>query len=558
MFLPLRSALALALTGTAVALAQTAQPPVEPTPVAHAAFPTGAATPLGAQIEGLLADPKVARAHWGIAVTEMDGTPIYGLDEGKLFRPASNAKIFTTATAMALIGPETRVTTAVEGPLGSRGSKVLDGNLRLVGAGDANLSARQIPYMSPAERKRAAQTGAPSPKPEPLRYLTELADGLVQEGVTRIRGAVVGDDSLWPSEPYAADWTIDDALWGYGAPVSALTINDNQIALRVSPGAKEGGPANVTLDPASPSYYNLDTKGLHTGPAKSGNHVSFERNPGSRTLRLWGTLGLDSPADDEEIAIEDPAEYAAMALRQILIAKGVRVDGPARAEHRLQTETAGFTKQVNTLLPKLPTEPLNAGISRLLTGRQSCSDACPVRVEHVSPSMTEDVTVTMKVSQNLHAELLLRRLGKAFGEDGTSAQGARVVRQFLLNAGLDGDDFVFYDGSGLSAHDLIAPRAAAQLLSFAAKQPWFAPWKSGLPVGGEDGTLASRFPSAPLKDHLFAKTGTLSETRALSGYLDCASGKVVIFSIIVDNHTPVTSDDRAAMDKIVAAIAASE
>jgi len=133
-----------------------------------------------------------------------------------------------------------------------------------------------------------------------------------------------------------------------------------------------------------------------------------------------------------------------------------------------------------------------------------------------------------------------------------------MVRGFLLRAGLDPGDFVFYDGSGLSSHDLVTPRATAQLLAYATKQPWFAQWKAALPVGGEDGTLSSRFPDAPLKDHLFAKTGTLGESRGLSGYVDTSSGKQVIFSIYVDDHSPNGSKDREVMDKIVAAIAAAE
>ena len=141
-----------------------------------------------------------------------------------------------------------------------------------------------------------------------------------------------------------------------------------------------------------------------------------------------------------------------------------------------------------------------------------------------SAPLAEDVTLTLKVSQNLHAEMLLHRLG-----GGGRACASRIRRQrergcvrgFLLHAGLDPADFVFYDGSGLSGHDLVTPRATAQLLAYATKQPWFAQWKAALPVGGEDGTLSSRFPDAPLKDHLFAKTGTLGESRGafgLSGY----------------------------------------
>jgi D-alanyl-D-alanine carboxypeptidase/D-alanyl-D-alanine-endopeptidase (penicillin-binding protein 4) len=194
---------------------------------------------------------------------------------------------------------------------------------------------------------------------------------------------------------------------------------------------------------------------------------------------------------------------------------------------------------------------------KMLTQDHPCLEACLATLAtRTSPSLSEDVSYTLKESQNLHAEMMLRRLGKAWGRDGSGAQGVRVVRQFLMNAGLDGTEFVFYDGSGLSAKDLVTPRATVQLLAYAATQPWFARWKAALPVGGVDGTLANRFKAAPLKGHVYAKTGTLGESRALSGYVDAASGRTVIFSILVDNHTPGSSADRVVMDKIVAAIAA--
>jgi D-alanyl-D-alanine carboxypeptidase/D-alanyl-D-alanine-endopeptidase (penicillin-binding protein 4) len=181
-----------------------------------------------------------------------------------------------------------------------------------------------------------------------------------------------------------------------------------------------------------------------------------------------------------------------------------------------------------------------------------------VVASHRSPGLLDDVTVTNKVSQNLHAELWLHHLGKkAACSRGSTVEGARLVRAFLEHAGVDKDDFVFFDGSGLSGHDLVTPRATVRLLQYASTQPWFADWKKSLPVGGEDGSLAERFGKAPLKDHVFAKTGTLGEARALSGYLEGASGKTVIFSIMVGNHMPQTTKDREAMDKIVVAIAAA-
>jgi D-alanyl-D-alanine carboxypeptidase/D-alanyl-D-alanine-endopeptidase (penicillin-binding protein 4) len=153
--------------------------------------------------------------------------------------------------------------------------------------------------------------------------------------------------------------------------------------------------------------------------------------------------------------------------------------------------------------------------------------------------------------------MLLRLLGKAEGEDGSIAQGARVVRQFLVSAGVQPQDFFFYDGSGLSPQDVITPRAATTLLTYAARQPWGAAYRNSLPVGGVDGTLNNRFMQPPLKGRVFAKTGTLNEVHALSGYLIADSGRTVVFSILCNDHSPVMDTTRVAIDKVVAAIAAA-
>jgi D-alanyl-D-alanine carboxypeptidase/D-alanyl-D-alanine-endopeptidase (penicillin-binding protein 4) len=521
-------------------------------------FPTGTVTPLGAQIAALLADPGVSRAHWGIAVTAMDGTPIYGVDEGKFFRPASNAKLFTTAAAMALMGPDATVTTKIYGDLDANGT--VQGDLELVGAADANLASDDLPYVPPAQRPKG-----PQPQPVGLDDLRALADQLVTNGVKKVTGRIVGDDTMFPHEPFADSWDVGDLVWGYGAPVSALTIADNELKLTVTPGTVSGAkghehyaPVMVTLEQNGVPYYTVNSQVDGTA-AGTGSHVNVERLPGSRELRVYGSIAVDAQPDVEHVSIDDPALYAAMALRQMLVERGIAVDGEARAQHQVVQDARGFLSAVN--------EPLTKCEADAIAGSR-CAPSCrvPVRqnmlAEKVSAPLAEDVTLTLKVSQNLHAELLLHRLGMWWNAPcmanatGSTVDGARMVRGFLVRAGLDPADFVFYDGSGLSGHDVVTPRATAQLLAYAAKQPWFAEWKAALPVGGEDGTLSSRFPDAPLKDHLFAKTGTLGESRGLSGYVDTASGREVIFSIFVDDHAPNGSNDRAVMDRIVAAIAA--
>ena len=535
-----------------------------PKPVAHAAFPAGETTPLGNKIAALLADPSVSRAHWGIAVTALDGTPIYGLDEGKLFRPASNAKLFTTAAAMALTGPKRVLSTDVWGNTPDATGAVA-GDVVLYGAGDSSFSTEDIPYRTAAQRHAE---GLPPTPADPLLGIDELAVQIAARGVRRISGNVVGNDMLWVYEPYPDTWGIDDLTTADGAPVSALTLNDNTVVLKIMPGAVAGDDANATLLPADTGY----TVELHvtTVEAKAAASFSIERAVGSKVVRVFGTVAIGAPRS-QEIAVDHPAQFAANALRDRLIAHGIAVDGVATEAHMLATDPRGFTSE-----SREPMTPQMLTSWNGLVGFQSCDQIVkpgetakpcvfPVKLaEHISAPLADEVVFTLKISQNLHAEMLLRELGHDHGTPyiplvstpNTTAQGARVVRQFLINAGLDGDDFVFYDGSGLSSHDLVTPRATAKLLSFATTQPWFAQWKSALPVGGVDGTLASRFTTEPLKGHVFAKTGTLGESRALSGYLDCASGRQVIFSIMVDNHTPAGSADRAVMDKIVTAIAA--
>jgi D-alanyl-D-alanine carboxypeptidase/D-alanyl-D-alanine-endopeptidase (penicillin-binding protein 4) len=544
------------------------------------ANPLAAQTPtLTTQIAAITTEPAVSRAHWGVMVTAMDGTPIVALNEGQLFQPASNTKLFTTAAALALLQGGSRFETRVIAQ-SAPAAGTLHGDLILVGDGDANLSGRAIPYAEPPAKQ--------FPLP-PLHILDEIAGTIAATGLTRIDGDIVGDDTLFPWEPYAPDWAADDLLWGYGAPVSALTVNDNQLKLTIRPGrfppdygthrAEGPIPPLIATDPATP-FYTIQNDAVTTDP-KSRTSIGIERQAGSRVLRVFGTIAGDAPPETYEIAIDDPAEFAALSLKASLESRGITITGKAVARHQSRTSTSGFLEQA-----RLPIADLGAGSGGTIAPCLRCNNLSgsysgdPVLARIHSPTVAEDVVVTNKESQNLHAELLLHQLAAAFADDGSTAQGARVVRQFLVNsanrsannssannsansssansgAGIDPADFVFYDGSGMSGHDLVTPRAVAKLLRFAATQPWFAVYKASLPVGGIDGTLENRFTRPPLKGRVFAKTGTNSESRALSGYLECASGRTVIFSILVGNHAPGSAADRDAMDRIVAAIAAA-
>ena len=532
------------------------------------------------QIEAMVAEPAVARAHWGVAVQAMDGTPLAQVNAGQFFQPASNAKLFTTAAATALLGPAATVETTVHGYGVWDGTSRLTGDLTLVGGGDAFLSGREVPYVGPAERaarKAAVGVGAGTAvgvgagpasgvgevvTVDPLRGLAAMADQVAASGLTVVEGDVVAAD-VW--EPYPPDWSIEDATWYYGAPVSAMSINDNQLDVVVTPGKAMGERPSVVVTPAEPAYYTVDVSRLRTGAAKTGSHVGWELAMGSKVLRLHGTIAVDAPPDAEGIAIHDPAEFAAMALKGMLEARGVQVTGTARVSDRVRRDTGEFgetVKATETAVESMWRDHAGFGVAYDKLGTPGSEQR--VLATRRSPTLADDVVVTNKTSNNLHAELMLDRLAALApplweGIGNRTALGVGVVRAFLtVRAGLDPGDFVFFDGSGLSGHDLVTPRATVRLLEYAAGQPWFAGWKASLPVGGVDGSLLSRFAGAPLRGRVFAKTGTLGEARALSGYVECRSGRTVAFSIMVDTHAPGSAADREVMDRMVAAVWAAE
>lgn len=477
---------------------------------------------LSEQIEQILKASPIAHGFFGIEVLSLDRNQVvFERNAGLLFIPASNTKLFTSATAMAKLPQDFRCHTTLEssGKIDKFGR--LNGDLFFVGRGDPNLSNRALPYDPKA-----------SSAASPLVALYQLADQIVAKGVKVIDGDIVGDDSYFVNEPYGDSWGWDDLMWSWGAPVSALTINDNVFSLTIVPGEAVGDRAFITVEPFYRTAVRLHN-GLVTTASGTERQIHLERAPGSPVLRVWGTMPLDAKPDSEMLAIEEPARVAATTLRDILEAKGVRVYGEARVHHRELWErgaTIGST-------------PLEKSNRRVLA-------------EIISRPLAEDLKVINKVSQNLHAEMLLRLLGAQLKGEGSVRAGLEAEKEFLKQAGLDEKEFQFNDGSGMDDHNVVTPHAVAQLLQYVWSQPFREAFIDLLPVGATDGTIASRFKETPLAGKISAKTGTLTRVNALSGYATATSGERFIFSMMANHHTQESKVATGVMDKILETILA--
>ena len=445
----------------------------------------------GARVEKILAEEKVRKGHWAVLVVDAaTGETLYARNPQSYFTPASNTKLFTTAFALASLGPEHTFTTWIGtyGRVDAHGR--LLGDLFLRGSGDPNLSNRVLPYDRERERDGP-----------PEKILAELADKVVAAGVRQIEGNIVADDPF-PRERYPSGWAIEDMSFGYGAPVSGLVVNDNVLSIEVRPAERAGEPGWFGVELWA-EFYEF-TNEIITVDAAAESRVRAEREPGSRRVTLRGTIALDRAPMRLTLAVEEPAEHAATLLKRLLEARGVRIYGRSLARYEQQLPTEGLT----------------------------------VLAEHRSPPLVEAIRVVNKTSQNLHAEVLLRLAARARSPAAILTRAAlEAAQEFFRSIGIAERDVAIFDGSGLSRRNLITPEATVKLLQYVAQQPWGEAFLSTLPVAGTDGTLQERMKGTPAEGRVQAKTGSLGNVNALSGYATSLAGRRVIFSMFGNHHS---------------------
>jgi serine-type D-Ala-D-Ala carboxypeptidase/endopeptidase (penicillin-binding protein 4) len=497
-----------------------ASPSASPSPTPdvvriRAASTTQTLPELQARIAQVLQKTDLAPAMVGIKVTSLDtGRVLFEQNANKLLRPASNMKLYTVAAALDRLSPDFHFVTSIYAAAKPDAAGVVHGDLTVYGRGDPSMAAR-------------FNNG------NYFKGIDDLAARIVAAGVKRVEGDLVGDETYFIGPQYGAGWEWEDLQWYYGAEVSALTVNDNAVDLLVRPGLQVGSLAVVTTGPPDP-LLTIINKAVTTAKG-SRRDITVYRGLGADELEISGSIPLDDRGYTGGLGISRPALLFAYLLRASLAKQGVTFSGKTRVTGPLISATAK------------PDSPALIEVANLQ-----------------SPPLSLIAAQTLKPSQNLYTELILRTLGKVSAAPPTAtnlsrtseAAGVEVVKLFLRDAGISPSTLVLTDGSGLSRNDMITAEATMQLLSYMHRHRYAAAFREALPIAGVDGTLRNRFKGTPAENNLRAKTGTLSSATSLSGYVRDAAGEQLAFSIMVNNY-PEGADVRAICIDPIAVLLAS-
>jgi D-alanyl-D-alanine carboxypeptidase/D-alanyl-D-alanine-endopeptidase (penicillin-binding protein 4) len=473
---------------------------------------------LASRVEKIMARPEFAHSNFGIEFYDLEsGKVLYSINPGKLFIPASTTKLLTEGAVLAKLGPNYRFHTPIyrTGPIDKHGT--LKGDLILVASADPNLSNRIQPdgKLTFVDEDHSYQ--GPALPGDPLAVIKELAQQVKSKGIRKIEGNVYVDASLLPDGAREG---------GTDVVMSSIIVNDNVIDLVGKPGAKVGEPIVLSVSPQT-SYIHF-TNGIKTGAAES--KLAFDAddsvtNPdGTLTIALAGNIPLGLKPQTAAVPIPSPTQFATVVLREVITSAGIQI----------KPKKGDAVKDFKPLQKFYQPEYQVA--------------------EHISPPLSEEIRITLKVSQNLHAGMGPYLLGLLVAKDGKDPlrAGFKVEHKFLADAKLDLSGASQGDGAGGDWADLFSPDFICHYLLYWKTRPDFQFLFDGLPILGKDGTLAKIQVDNPAAGHVFAKTGTFGSEdklnsrlmlngKGLAGYVQTKSGKILAFAAYV-NHTALANE----------------
>ncbi|GAA0954454.1 D-alanyl-D-alanine carboxypeptidase/D-alanyl-D-alanine-endopeptidase [Kribbella koreensis] len=439
------------------------------------------ATGLQQQLDTLLSDSRFQGSQVGLVVRDATtGETLYDRNGGSRLVPASNTKLFTSTAAMHTLGAGFKFHTDVLATAPVKRNGKLQGDLYLKGFGDP--TALESDYVGLAKQIAAA-------------------------GITKVEGNLIADDTYFDNVRLGDSWAWDDESFYYAAQISALTLAPNgdydsgTAIVESRPGAAVGDPVLLDLRPANGLLKLINT--ATTGAAGSASTLSVQRDHGTNVVRVSGSVPLGAGLGSTWVTVWEPPLYAADVFRRALTAEGIKVEGKIR-----EAATPA-------------------------TARQLARDE--------SMTLGELMTPFLKLSNNMHAETLVKAMGAVTKANGSWPTGLGIVTAYAKSVGVDTATIRLSDGSGLSRKVNLTPNSITNILLAAEKEPWFQQWYDALPIAGNadrftGGTLRTRMGGTPAANNLHGKTGSLTGVTALSGYVTNKDGRKLVFSMISNNY----------------------
>jgi len=469
-------------------------------------------------LEDQVSQPRFSAALWGVKIVSLDtGRTVFEHNPQKLFSPASNSKLYTVALAFDRLGADYQIKTSLYAKTKPNRAGVLDGDLVVYGRGDPTITAR----LHGGEISKA---------------LEPLVVALTNAGVKRIRGGLVGDESFFHGPPWGSGWVWEDLEFSYGAPISALSINDNTLLMTLKPGPRVGAPCRVELSP--PTVYERFDNRTTTVAKGAPRRLHFYRPANQSVVYVSGQMPIDDTGTSQEVPAHNPAMLFITCFKEALARHGIHVSS--------KLKTANWLDRQEDLL--------------------NCSNLTELGAVE-SPPMRDLAREVEKPSQNLYADLMLAQVGeneRAANAGPTSAPGEtseslgiRDLNLFLAEAGVKKGDVLFEEGSGLSRDNLTTPNATVALLQHMSRHKCAADYLDALPIAGVDGTLKNRMKGTAAAGDVRAKTGTLRWANSLSGYVTTAAGEHLAFSLMLNRYHNTDPDhsSRADLDAIAILLA---
>jgi len=432
------------------------------------------------QLDDLFSEQSFSNAVWGVMVKSLKtGEVIYRRNADKLFTPASNMKLFTSAAAFEILGSNYKYqTTFLANGEFLRGT--LKGDLIIKGSGDPSFSNR---FFSNA-----------------VKVFEDWADTLKSKGIYEITGNIFGDDSAFDNNSYGKGWSLDYESSWFAAPTSALSFNDNTIDIIIEPN-EINYPAKINIQPDT--KFVTIYQNVTTADESAESNVRVFRVRGTNIININGQIARGTKPIVEHISISNPTLYFLTVFKEVLEKSGIVIRGKIG-----RLEDSGKNIIQNNLVPIF---------------------------NHTSVPLRLIIREMNKDSYNFYAEQIIKTIGLEESDLGTVDNGVKACKNIFNNMGINSEGMVIADGSGLSRLNLVTPRQIINLLTYMYKHDEFEKYFESLPIAGIDGTLAERMKRTNAQNNVHAKPGYNEFVSSLSGYLKTVTGEQLVFSIIINN-----------------------